>query len=147
MASLNKLYLFTHTRSFIMFHSHVFSLSFFHSKHNNVVHELITCLVSPYWGFLMFAHGYWCVYYLWQLTCCVKGWKLHTKYLLAKRIGLLLLSCSFPTLLDLHCFVVCCYLLVLYMIISLVVWVSYFFISLNICWQQSTCFLKMDNRL
>ncbi len=38
-----------------------------------------------------------------------------------------LLSCSFPTLLGLHCLVVCCCFLVVYLFISLVVvWVSDF---------------------
>jgi len=47
----------------------------------------------------MFAGGYWFLYYLWRLTHVVsKVEKLHTKYLLAKWTGLLLLSCSFPTL-------------------------------------------------
>jgi hypothetical protein len=39
-----------------------------------------------------------------------------------------LVLCSFPTLLGLQCLVVCCCFLILYLIISLVVWVSDFFV-------------------
>jgi len=39
--ALGKLCLFTHNRSFISFYPQLFSLSFFHSKHNNVVHEIV----------------------------------------------------------------------------------------------------------
>jgi len=59
-----------------------------------------------------------------------------------------LILCSFLSLLGLHCLLVCFCLLVLYLIIFFViVWVSDFFVSLNIFLQQSTCFLKVDNSL
>jgi hypothetical protein len=54
----------------------------------------------------MFANGYWFLYYLWRLTHVMsKVEKLCTEYLLAIRIGLLLLSCSFPVLFVSVCIV------------------------------------------
>jgi len=54
-----------------------------------------------------------------------------------------ILSCSFPTLLGLHCLVVYCCFLVLYLLISfIVVWIFDFFVSLNIFFTTIHLFLE-----
>jgi hypothetical protein len=50
----------------------------------------------------MYVGGYLFLYYFWRLTCVVSK---DEKYLLAKRMGLLLLSCSFPALFISSCIV------------------------------------------
>ncbi len=78
----------------------------------------------------MFAGGYWFFLFFWRLTHVVpKVEKLHTKYLLKKRIGLLLLSCSHVVCLGLHCFVLSRCFLVLFVHFSLF---FFFFLGVNI---------------
>jgi hypothetical protein len=51
------------------------------------------------WGFLLFVDSQWLYIVFWWLTHVVpKVEKLHTEYLLAKKMGCVLLLCSFPML-------------------------------------------------
>ncbi len=161
MAVLKKFCLFTHTKLFIIL---LFAIFFtfifpFEAQQCCAWTVLGTSNMSCFTSLKLLNVYKWILVFIYFLaidTCCVKGWKVAHRILLAKRMGLLLLLCSFPTLfvwvwvvlffvvafllftcsflvlLGLHCLVIYYCLLVFYLFISLiVVWISEFFVSLT----------------
>jgi hypothetical protein len=93
----------------------------------------------------MYKCGHLFIYCFWRLTHVVlKVEKLHTEYLLAKRMSLLLLSCSFPMLFVSICVVIFLVVVFLFTTSSIPTCCLGFHFnsfSVNTYLQQSTCIM------